>query len=209
MDGTYEPELLARLASLLDSGDGFLDLGANAGFVSFMVKTMVGSGRVIAVEPLPDNIAMIGRIQAINPDLPVELIEGAVGAERGDISLGVAANTANSRIDGAAWSLEKPLVDEVVVRSYPLDDLIAEARPAVVKIDIEGAEELVLAASQGPEGWGIRPALIIEYHGPVNRAYCVARLEAWGYEVAVEPSVDQPEDSGLVVASTRSVGEQA
>lgn len=199
-DGSYEPELLAELARRLEPGGTFLDLGANAGFVSFVAKTLVGSGgRVLAVEPLPANVAMIRRVQDRNPGLPVELTVGAVGATSAPITLEVTTNTANSRIDGASWSLEKPAVDRITVDAHTLDDLMAEARPTLVKMDIEGAEQLVLEASGGPTAWGARPALLVEYHGPANRAVCERRAREWGYQASTRPSADLPDDSGLVV----------
>ena len=197
--GTYEPDLFALLADRLRAGDNFLDVGANAGYVSLVVKSLVGDGRVVAVEPNPDNIETINRMRGLNPELPIELVEAAACPTTGPVTLRVTRNLANSRIESAEWELAKPHLRTFTVDGRSLDDLVALASPAVIKIDIEGAEADVLAGSDGPEAWGRRPFLVVEYHGPDNCSACTQRAERWGYEAEVVPSADLPELSGIVV----------
>lgn len=190
-DGTYEPELVAHFAALLRPGDHVLDLGANSGYLSFLAKALVGgTGRVVAVEPHPDNLATLADRQALNPDLPVEVVAAAVAPATGRAALLLTRNLANSRLDAAGWSHAKPAVDSVEVATRSLDDLIADVAPALVKLDIEGAEGDVLAASAGPTAWPTAPVLLVEYHGEANRDRCRAVAGSWGWSVDDAPVAD-------------------
>lgn len=188
LHGTYEPGLVNHLLRELTPGATLLDLGANSGYLSFLAKAVVGdAGRVIAVEPHPDNLATLDDRSRLNPDLPVEVLPGAVAPATGTVTMHLTRNLANGRIDQAGWSHQKPTVDTVVVPARSLDDLLAAVAPDVVKIDIEGAEGAVLDASTGPGGWPTRPVLLVEYHGHDNRDRCLAAARRWGWEASDEP----------------------
>ena len=56
----YEEPVRAALRELLTVGDTFLDVGATIGVMTFLAATAVGpTGRVIAVEPNPDNVQLL------------------------------------------------------------------------------------------------------------------------------------------------------
>lgn len=193
LDGTYEPDLVAHLHRALSPGGCLLDLGANSGYLSFLAKAQVGhDGRVVAVEPHPENLATLRDRQALNAGLPIEVLPVAAAPEAGQVALHLTRNLANSRIEAAGWDHEKPALDEVVVAARTLDDLVGAAAPDVVKVDIEGAEGAVLDASAGPSSWPTRPVLLVEYHGHENRDRCVAAARRWGWT-----SRDEPGDGGL------------
>ncbi len=189
--GTYEPELVARLVEHVRRGDHVLDLGANSGYLSFVAKSLVGpAGRVVAVEPHPDNLATIADRQALNPDLPVEVVAGAVAPHTGRATLQLTRNLANGRLGDPTWSHAKPAVATLEVAAHRLDDLVLRAAPTLVKLDIEGAEGEVLEASAGPAAWPTAPVLLVEYHGEDNRARARAVATAWGWTAEDAPSPD-------------------
>lgn len=191
VDGTYEPRLVDRLGDLLRPGDHVLDLGANSGYLSLLAKALVGpSGRVVAVEPHPDNLATLADRTRLNPDLPIEVLPVAVGPTSGRATLELTRNLANGRLAIASWDHAKPSVSRLEVTTRSLDDLVTEVRPTLVKVDIEGAEGEVLAASAGPEHWPTAPTLLVEYHGDANRERCLASAERWGWQATDDPDPD-------------------
>ena len=195
----YERDLVALLAGSLGAGDRFLDLGANSGYLSFVARDLVGAdGRVVAVEPRPDNLATLRDRASLNPHLPVEVVAAAVAPRSGPVTLHLTENLANARIEGGGWSHEKPAVGTIEVAGEAFDDLLAEVRPHVVKMDVEGAEGAVLSASGGPASWPGRPVLLVEYHGEDNRATCRALGDRWGYGCE-ERAPDGPLPAGLLV----------
>lgn len=204
LDGTYEPDLVNHLLRELTPGATLLDLGANSGYLSFLSKAVVGAaGRVIAVEPHPDNLATLQDRSRLNPDLPVEVLPAAVAPTTGTVTMHLTRNLANGRIDEAGWSHQKPAVDTAVVPARSLDDLLTDAAPDVVKIDIEGAEGAVLDASTGPGGWPTRPVFLVEYHGHDNRDRCLAVARRWGWETSDEPDAGELPAGLLVLGPPR------
>ena len=60
--GQYERETSAWLASALEPGDVFFDVGAHAGYFTLLGALQVGStGIVVAFEPTPANADVIAR----------------------------------------------------------------------------------------------------------------------------------------------------
>ena len=57
--GSYEPEVSSTLRQVLRPGGTFVDIGANIGWFSLLAASLVGpTGRVIAIEPNPRNVAL-------------------------------------------------------------------------------------------------------------------------------------------------------
>ena len=141
--------LLDLLRGALEPGDGFLDVGANVGIFAIPIALHVGpGGRVFAFEPAPDMAADL-RTRAESADVAgrLDIREVALGAERDTLELRVdpddpADATKRSLFVGGDVVARVPVV--------PLDELVATGEltldPPVgaVKIDVEGAEILVL-----------------------------------------------------------------
>ena len=70
----YEEAVRQVLRDRLGPGDVCLDVGANVGVMTFLASTLVGpSGRVIAVEPNPDNVQLLCRGILVNGCTNVEV----------------------------------------------------------------------------------------------------------------------------------------
>ena len=58
---SYEPDIGWLLMRALRPGDFAIDVGANVGFFTLMMAKLVGpEGKVLAVEPGPDNMKKLG-----------------------------------------------------------------------------------------------------------------------------------------------------
>src|SRR6266480_2084709 len=82
--GTYELELATAIAGAVRRGDVCFDCGGWRGFFSG-VMALAGASRVFAFEPLPANVAQLRKVIALNPDLPITLIEAAVAEQSGPL----------------------------------------------------------------------------------------------------------------------------
>jgi len=142
----YEPSVRAVIDAALRPGDVALDIGANMGLWALRMAERVGpSGRVLAFEPGPmtlnrlrDNICLSGFPQ-------IEVHGIALGAVDGTLTLHTPSDSGSASLGdqgGAAGT------DRVAVRRL---DAIWDAagRPTVtlMKIDVEGAEPMVLAGA--------------------------------------------------------------
>jgi FkbM family methyltransferase len=136
--GRHEPGLCGVLAAILAPGDLAVDAGAHVGIVTLVMAGLVrNGGRVLAVEPNPRLAALLRRTAVLNNLGGVVSVEACgLGRASGHAALTFGETTMNSSLlplDAAATAVEVP------VRT--LDSLLPEsASPALVKLDVEGAE---------------------------------------------------------------------
>lgn len=192
--GTYidEPERrLARyLLRTLEPGAQVIDAGANVGFFACLAARLVGgTGRVLAFEPDPRALAYLRRNAAAWPGLAVR--DAALLDHVGDTVFfhapGTAMVSSSTRRDHVAARADPARHVASRVGATTLDRCCADEglRPALVKIDVEGAEHAVLAGAAATLREA-RPILVLEigfdrYHEIY--APCVDLLVAHGYGV--------------------------
>lgn len=131
----YEEPVRQVVREHLKPGDVFVDVGANIGVMTFLGASLVGpQGRVIAVEPNPDNVQLLYRSIVLNGSENVEVLPLAASDRRAVCSL---TGRSNTHLIGARG----PQGGGRYVQSVGLDDLLGELpRLDFVKMDIEGHE---------------------------------------------------------------------
>lgn len=186
--GVWEPFVTRALEKLLMPGDTFVDVGANVGYFTLLAAKRVGlAGKVVALEPTPRALGLLEKSVAHNRAGQVRVVACAAGASEGTMRL-AQPDRANL---GSVTQARAGEGFEVAVR--PLDAVLEGLRPTVIKIDVEGAEGLVLDGAE----WVLRrdrPVLLVEYSPePLRRvsgrdgAAFLAQLEGAGYQL-MEPS---------------------
>ena len=178
--GVHEPAATLWVLSFLQPGDAFVDVGANIGYFSLLAAHRVGvSGAVVAFEPV-DHLR-----ERLEKHLTANNLGGVV------VRSEAVSNTAGT-VDfyETSWSLNEglgsllpphPGAKKRVVPTVTLDT-VAPHVPGrtLVKVDVEGAEALVL---EGARPWLASdggPALLFECHNP---AEVIPPLEDIGYTV--------------------------
>jgi FkbM family methyltransferase len=144
--GSYEQPLQEVIAANLSAGDVFYDVGANVGFFSLIAARCVDpTGCVYAFEPVPCNAAAIKRNADLNNLENVHVFNEAVADRGGRADLNLAHHLGGAVL---AVSGEPPdMSGSMVVDVVALDDIVARRGlrpPTLLKIDVEGAELLVL-----------------------------------------------------------------
>ena len=154
----YEEPVRAALRELLTVGDTFLDVGANIGVMTFLAATAVGpTGRVIAVEPNPDNVQLLYRGILLNRYSNVEVFPIAAADQQAIVGLSGRSNTTLTEPDSTApptWFAQSVTLDETLAALPKLD---------VIKMDIEGAEAMALRGLERLVTT-YRPALVVEFN---------------------------------------------
>lgn len=134
-----------------------IDGGANVGYSSLFFAQQFPMAVVIAVEPSLDSLAMLHRNCAGSPNIiPVH---AAIWSHKLGVSLKTA--TQSSWADRVEEGGDTP--------SLTLEDLLVlvpKAKPLIIKLDIEGAEREVCAASPGT--LRVSPCIVIEPHDWLN-----------------------------------------
>jgi FkbM family methyltransferase len=133
----WEPHVTQEIRRLLMPGTAFVDIGANIGYFTLLAASLVGTaGRVMAVEPNPDNCELIVKSVRVNGFNNVQVYPYAVAEKEQQFVLGV--DGSNSGI----FEVEQGIGHSgPVVQAKTLDELLKdEPRIDLIKIDIEGAE---------------------------------------------------------------------
>jgi FkbM family methyltransferase len=165
----YEPperrELAIAISRAQAAGRGFvfLDIGANVGLFSLFVAAQAGaSARILAIEPEPENLRRLRFNLAANPGLPIQVIAVALDDRSGQVVIEVDRRDrggsrtrplAATEAEGAARVDCRPLID--VLQHEQLTHIDA------LKIDVEGAEDRVLAPFFRQAPTTLWPQLII------------------------------------------------
>ena len=148
--GGWETEETEFFESRLHEGQTVLDIGANLGWFTLVAAGKIGSsGKVHAFEPHPVSSGMLARTISMNQlNSVVELWDYALSDSAGELTLHWAENNENP---GHSFLSRSPSAiaghESARVRTARLDDLLPEVAPDVVKIDVEGAEPMVIAGA--------------------------------------------------------------
>ena len=203
-----KPEVSAEAASpqsfeeqiydaVVAEGDVCYDIGANFGEVALLLARRAGrGGMVVAFEPvMPVYCQLCTWVQlATDVRAPVVTLQmGLAEAEKAaTIQVPVGQFAMGTLAEPDAWSRAHYAAE---IASYPcrfttLDAFVATsgiARPDFMKIDVEGAELLVLKGGAATFGDGMRPLLFMELFAPWQRPFgygpwdVLSLLAGYGY----------------------------
>lgn len=202
--GTYEVELQAALADLVQPGMVAYDVGANIGYVSLLLRRGVGAaGKVYAFEALPANLERLRANLALN-DLGqnVVVVPAAVVDRVRPVRFLVGPSGGMGKADGSAGRNDVAYAEAIEVEGLSLDAFVFERGnppPQVIKVDIEGGEVLALPGMARLLD-EIRPLLMLELHGPeaaqsawealAGRGYRLCRMAPGYPPVATQAALD-------------------
>ena len=164
--GCFEPNETAFLASVLRPGMTVVDVGANIGLYTLLAAHLVApGGTVVAVEPSPREQVSLRRNLAANGRFAVRVRTEALGRTDGTATLHVTdVEHAGHNTLGAPVYADTSVIDKIEVPVMTFDHLVREEgleRIDAVKIDVEGAEELVLRGGEASLR-RFRPLVLLE-----------------------------------------------
>jgi FkbM family methyltransferase len=158
--GLHEFADMGYLLHALDPEDLFVDVGANVGSYTILACAAVGA-RGYCFEPVPstyrrlmDNLRindLLGRVEALNIGLSDKPGELAFTADENAANHVLAVNETSS--------------DSVRVKVLPLDAILGEDEPSIMKIDVEGFETLVLGGAHTTLSRTTLHSVIMELNG--------------------------------------------
>lgn len=200
-EGYYERGLVMWLKETLQPSDVFWDVGANVGAVTLVASRLCK--RVVAFEPDPRSLSVLAENVRRNDLVNVEIIPAGLGESPGTAVLHQAPdrNTGMSsimedRLDGGSATAVEIWQADTLIRQRP------ELAPTVIKIDVEGAEHLVLRGARALLRQRIVRALVFEdrrddQRQPTNHAV-VACLRDAGYRISPLAQSDEGMDDGML-----------
>ncbi len=139
-----EPELLYILRKEISSSMTCMDLGANIGYITLLMADLVGpTGLVYAVEPDPFNFEFLKMNVDINGYSKIVKLDCiAISNKVGEIDFFPGKTASNL---GSLSQHKKTTSTPIKVKTDTLSNYFKERTfPSLIKMDIEGAEVLVL-----------------------------------------------------------------
>ncbi len=190
LEAPAEVKLARWLIKTLKPDETFLDVGANFGFYSLLASELIdpAKGSAHAFEPVPwVNEALAANLRGTVARQHKLALSDKAGSF--DFDQAPPTHPGGSTFDAAAC-LEpgSKLLDfaRIKVEASTLDAFCAEHRlkPTLIKIDVEGAEDRVIAGGKRTLAGG-NPAVVIEVWKPpvVNKTHraAIAALKSLGY----------------------------
>lgn len=145
--GIWEPHVTAAFDAIIPPGGTVVDIGGNVGYSALLAGALTGpGGRVLTFEPCADTFRQLQKNIAANGFRHVEAHQVAVSDYCGTGVL----HTAGANEQGLASLIERPETlgtERVTVTNFSeIAKMVDLARVDLLKIDVEGAEERVVAS---------------------------------------------------------------
>ncbi|MDQ3652564.1 MAG: FkbM family methyltransferase [Acidobacteriota bacterium] len=196
--GDYEPFIFDSLGEDGYEGKTVWDIGAFVGYHALAFAALVGSaGRVVTFEPNPYNVERVKMNLEKNPDLAsrIVIVTKALANEDGQTTFLLSPSIETGQSSGShmtsAMAPEAPSVYEsfehITVDTVRADTLVSTEQlpaPALIKMDVEGAELMVLQGSVQMLA-DMRPTLLIEIHHIVTMFETHKLLGSLEYELRI------------------------
>lgn len=133
-----EPELLNTIREEVKSGYNVIDLGANIGYITLLLSDLVGkTGRVLAIEPEPENYEILKYNLEINKIKNVKSLNFAISENDGPGCFHIGKS---SNLSGLIKS-KNSTSQQIYVPCFTLSTVLKnENYPNFIKMDVEGSE---------------------------------------------------------------------
>jgi FkbM family methyltransferase len=193
--GTYENDFATLLGSAIKPGMIAYDIGSWHGFFAGVMAAQ-GAAEVHVFEPLPANAVRIGHLVAMNPEKSITLHTCAVGERDTVMQLMIMPDSSMAKLGDSLFQAEETSKDSIDVSVRSIDAMIAEGKiapPQLMKIDVEGAELMVLLGARETIR-RYRPIIFAEVHSTELLLACKNILESEGYSVV---SIDHDPDQAI------------
>ena len=202
LDGNYDNFFFDYVDKINLKDRVIFDVGAHIGYSSLYFATRVGpQGKVFAFEPNIFNVQIMKKILNENADLQnrIEIIDRAVSDKNGKENLVFSPNvdsgiSSGSFIKSADTIWQKNVYKDVLgfqevnVSTISLDSFVEKEHPttapSIIKIDVEGAEYLVVKGAKEIIK-KYQPTLLIEVHSIFNMFKVSQELTTLGYKTNI------------------------
>jgi FkbM family methyltransferase len=174
--------------------DVCFDVGANIGYFALTMSCLAHKGTVYAFDPVPLNYHILSANAQLNHAANLRTYQSAVGDKPGISTFVVSQDSAYSSFVDTG---RQPINETISVQTVSLDSFCDEngiARIDFLKVDVEGAEPLVIAgAKRVLSDPARRPrAMVLELYNPMltlfksSIAEMVEQMAGYGYRAQVD-----------------------
>ncbi|QYJ00060.1 FkbM family methyltransferase [Thalassovita mediterranea] len=205
--GNYEPEFASRLAAEMRPGMVGYDIGAWHGYFTGIMLAN-GASKVVMFEPLPENRVRLVRMMDSNPGFEMIIREEALGDRQGKATLAQLEDTSMAKLSDSPFEPEHNTGKKITVTLNTIDAMVAERTlppPDIIKIDVEGAEGMVLRGAEETIA-SARPVILAEIHSGSLLQEVTSLLEQHNYciESLDASKLHRAADAGHICAYPKS-----
>lgn len=148
----------------LRPGDTFVDVGANVGVYTLLASALVGAaGTVHAFEPSLTTARRLRENIELNQLANVRVQQFALSDQEGTAQLDIGCDDCIASLVPHGGSATTAHQSDV--KCATLDSLMPDLQAAMAKLDVEGAEPLVIRGARGLLAKGVPPVIQIEMGG--------------------------------------------
>lgn len=176
----YDRQTELVITQIIRPDSNCIDIGAHKGEVLDQILKAAPEGQFFAFEPLPDLFEGLSRRYA--NDRRIQLYNIALSNEKGQTAFNyVVSNPAYSGLRKRSYDRKDELDETIQVESGLLDEILPDDIPIdFIKIDVEGAEYLVLqGAEKTISKW--TPHIVFEFGLGAANHYKVSPNDMYNY----------------------------
>ncbi|WP_230532485.1 FkbM family methyltransferase [Microvirga roseola] len=188
----FDTQELKILESRIGEGFTFVDVGANVGWYALFVAARAGaSSRILAVEPQPEIFDRLTYNIRQNPFGTVKAVACAVADKTGELTLFL---DPRNRGESSVKIVGSSHADAIRVPAVTLLDLLNNegfARLDAAKLDVEGAEDLILDPFFRDAPLSLYPSLLLIEDGRERWQIDLPKLlESKGYRLILQTKMN-------------------
>jgi FkbM family methyltransferase len=190
----FDADELKVLTSRIKDGFTFIDVGSNVGWYALFLAQEAGpavSTRILAVEPQPEIFDRLIYNIRQNPSCTIKAVDCAVADKTGELTLFL---DPLNRGEASLKIVNSSQTDAIRVPAVTLLDLLNReglTRVDAIKLDVEGAEDLVLDPFFRDAPASLYPSLFIVANVPERwQSDVVGLLKSKGYQPILETKMN-------------------
>jgi FkbM family methyltransferase len=190
----FDADELKVLTSKIKDGFTFIDVGSNVGWYALFLAQEAGPAvttRILAVEPQPEIFDRLIYNIRQNPSCTIKAVDCAVADKTGELTLFL---DPLNRGEASLKIVNSSQTDAIRVPAVTLLDLLTQeglTRVDAIKLDVEGAEDLVLDPFFRDAPASLYPSLFIIANVPERwQSDVVGLLKSKGYQQVLETKMN-------------------
>ena len=185
------------------SGDIVVDVGAHIGLYSLIAAKRVGpGGKVIAIEPDPENFKILRKNILLNRSKNIEALECAAYSAREKLKLFLPELEQGRTIFNTVMQdRAKTSINFLEVEANTLDNILESKNITEVnwiKIDVEGAELEVLKGAVNTLSSNRDLTLLVEVHGDANYKPILEIFQEYKFQIDYEEKYYPSNDRHII-----------
>lgn len=190
----YEQKQTEEFLNHIEEGNIVFDIGANVGYYTLLSSRNIGvKGKVFSFEPLVRNLSYLYRHVELNKLENVIILPVACSESSSFTTFSFGRNEAQGYLVKNNWKGNFSFQLHTYVQTISIDEFVRNSGyiPHILKIDVEGAELLVLKGAKETFS-STKPKIFLSIHTAELEKKCIEYLKDFGYKFILLDEKERP-----------------